>query len=247
VLFNLLNRAPGAIDAEMAVLTVGDPTYPGVASHVPESSRFGAAGVSLNALPFSGVESNWVKAVFDPAGLVTGRLIKTSATEAGLRAAVEGRMVVHLACHGLTDNEYGNFFGALALTPGPRAKSDALDDGFLTLPEIYGLNLRSCELAILSACETNYGPQQQGEGTWALSRGFLVAGSRRVVASNWLVDDEAAASLMSYFCGGLASAKKQDQPCDYARSLHDAKRWVRQQEKWSNPYYWGTFVLVGPN
>ncbi len=41
---------------------------------------------------------------------------------------------------------------------------------------------------------------------WALSRGFLVAGSRRVVASNWLVDDEAAASLTSYFCAGVASA-----------------------------------------
>ena len=58
---------------------------------------------------------------------------------------------------------------------------DAADDGFLTLAEIYQLDLRRCELAILSACETNFGPQQQGEGVWAISRGFLVAGSRRQV------------------------------------------------------------------
>ena len=31
-------------------------------------------------------------------------------------------------------------------------------------------------------------------------RGFLVAGWRRVVTSNWLVDDEAAASLIYCFC-----------------------------------------------
>jgi len=135
----------------------------------------------------------------------------------------------------------------LALTPGKQANTDPADDGFLTLPEIYELNLKGCELAILSACETNYGPQQRGEGVWALSRGFLVAGSRRVVASNWLVDDEAAASLVSYFCSGVAKEEKAGTTPDYAQSLHRAKRWVRQQENWSSPYYWGMFVLVGPN
>jgi CHAT domain-containing protein len=82
---------------------------------------------------------------------------------------------------------------------------------------------------------------------WALSRGFLVAGSRRVVASNWLVDDEAAANLVSVFCTFVARAEKEGEPVDYAEALHKAKRWVRNQEKWSSPYYWGTFVLVGPN
>jgi CHAT domain-containing protein len=83
----------------------------------------------------------------------------------------------------------------LALTPGAEDTNPA-DDGFLTVAEIYQLDLKECELAILSACDTNCGPQQRGEGVWALSRGFLVAGSRRVVASNWLVDDGAAASLI---------------------------------------------------
>src|SRR4029079_6424834 len=134
----------------------------------------------------------------------------------------------------------------LALTPGAKAGNPA-DDGFLTLPEIYELNLKGNELAILSACQTNYGPEQRGEGVWALSRGFLVAGSRRVVASNWLVDDEAAACLVSVFGEGLAEGEKSGARTDYAAALHGAKRWVRQQQKWRSPYYWGTFVLVGPN
>ncbi len=68
-----------------------------------------------------------------------------------------------------------------------------------------------------------------------------------MVASNWLVDDEAAASLISYFAGGIAADESKDLPVAYASRLQSAKRWVRQQERWSSPYYWGTFVLMGPN
>jgi CHAT domain-containing protein len=175
-----------------------------------------------------------------------GVLKKESAREISVRKFAPGREILHFACHGLVDQSYGNLFGALALTPGPAGAADAADDGYLTLAEIYALRLKGCELAILSACDTNYGPDQQGEGTWSLSRGFLVAGARRVVASNWLVDDEAAASLVSVFCGALVKAQ-QDHPLDYAEALHAAKRWVRSQEKWQSPYFWGSFVLVGPN
>ena len=107
--------------------------------------------------------------------------------------------------------------------------------------------MHSTELTILSACETNYGPQQQGEGVWTLSRGFLVAGARRVVASNWLIDDEAGANLVSFFCSYVTRAEKAGKQPDYAESLRQAKLAIRGQEKWSSPYYWGTLVLIGPN
>ena len=119
--------------------------------------------------------------------------------------------------------------------------------GFYEFQRIEVLTTEVTEHAeILSACETNFGPQQKGEGVWPLSRGFLVAGARRVVTSNWLVDDEAAASLTSYFCSSLAQAQSYGEEPDYATALHEAKKWVRDQEKWKSPYYWATFVLVGP-
>ena len=257
ILYNLAQLSKGTDSRKEPVLTIGDPAYPDTGSSSARSdsalaqltpgSRYSTVGGQLARLPYSGTESNWVASVFERDGAIKSkRLTGAQATESNLRSNSTGRRWVHLACHGQADQKYGNFFGALALAPGRGAGSPA-DDGFLTLPEIYELNLKGCELSILSACQTNYGPQQKGEGVWALSRGFLVAGSKRVVASNWLVDDKAAASLISYFCSGVAQAEKKNEPPDYAQKLHAAKKWVRNQEQWQSPYYWGTFVLVGPN
>ncbi len=61
------------------------------------------------------------------------------------------------------------------------------------------------------------------------------------------MDDEAAASLISYFCGSVAISMQRERPVEYALRLHRAKKWVRDQPKWQSPYYWAPFVLVGPN
>ena len=256
VLYNLAQRSGSKPSDREPVLAVGDPAYgePGSESPTPMTtlaaltsrSRYNCVGGRLNRLPFSGAEVRSVVKDYSDAGINAASLIGATATERGVRYWSPGRRVLHLACHGLTDQQHGNFFGALALTPGPKGSENPADDGFLTLPEIYELNLKGYELAILSACQTNYGPQQKGEGTWALSRGFLVAGSRRVLASNWLVDDEAAASLVHYFCAGLARAEKDGKPVDHAAALQAAKRYIRQQEKWKSPYYWASMVLIGP-
>ncbi len=254
VLMNLSDRpvVPSPPDRE-PVLALGDPDYPQGDQAQPDAdasgfltsrSRYAVAGGKLPRLPHSGTEAHWVTSSFGDAGIGAAMFIGPTATERAIRYWAPGRKVLHMACHGLADASYGNYFGSLALTPGKTARTD--DDGFLTLAEICELNLKGCELTILSACETNYGPQQKGEGTWALSRGFLVAGARRVVASNWLVDDEAAASLVSRFCSGLAHAEKAGKPVDYVTFLQEAKRWVRKQEKWKPPYYWASLVLVGP-
>jgi CHAT domain-containing protein len=217
-----------------------------LAQRLSARSRYSTRGGMLSRLPFSGSEVRWVAKVFDRDGIKSGTLTGVQATEAAVRFWGPGRRVLHLACHGLVDYSTDNFFGALALTPGPTSATDPTDDGFLTMTELSEVDLRTCELTILSACQTNFGPHEIGEGVWALSRGVLVAGSRRVVASNWLVDDEATASLVSYFCGGLAQAEKAGQPPDHAAALQAAKRWARQQEKWKSPYYWASMVLIGP-
>ncbi len=74
-----------------------------------------------------------------------------------------------------------------------------------------------------------------------------MAGARRVVATNWVVDDESSASLVSLFCSTLAKQHRAGLPMDYAAALQAAKRMVRKQDKWRHPYYWASFTLTGPN
>ena len=261
VLFALAERPIHKTPASREpLLTVGNPDYIGSSQQVVDASesvldqlsapsRYGTFGGKLSPLPFSGRESSWVATVFGKHGIKAARLVGVDANEANIRKHVSGRRFVHLACHGLADQSFGNLFGALALTPNEAAGNPATD-GFLTMAEICELDLKSCELAILSACDTNFGPEQRGEGVWALSRGFSMAGARRVVASNWLVDDEAAANLVSVFCSVIARDLKEKGSADYAAALRMAKQWVRKHPdhpEWKQPYYWAPFVLTGPH
>ena len=51
------------------------------------------------------------------------------------------------------------------------------------------------------------------------------------------------------------TAEQEGKTPDYAQAVHEAKLFLRHYEnkdwgdprKWRNPYYWGTFVLIGPN
>ena len=75
----------------------------------------------------------------------------------------------------------------------------------MTAEEVAGLDLRGCELAVLSACETGRGQIAGGEGVIGLQRAFHEAGARRVVASLWKVDDDATRRLMEQFYTALSA------------------------------------------
>jgi CHAT domain-containing protein len=80
---------------------------------------------------------------------------------------------------------------------------------------------------------------------FALSRGFLTAGCRRVVASLWSVNDLSTADLMSGLFGRIAHRRQSDAAIDYASSLREAKRALRARPQYAAPFYWAPFVLSG--
>ena len=69
----------------------------------------------------------------------------------------------------------------------------------LTAEEVSAMNLSRCELAVLSACESNVGHKRAGLCIISLQRAFSIAGVKRSVTSLWKVDDKATRKLMEHF------------------------------------------------
>jgi len=203
------------------------------------------AGGMLTRLPGTDRETDAIVAAYGAeAGGVVHTLRELQASEPAVRAAVPGVRYLHLATHGLVDERRGSLFASLALTP-PVTTDSLANDGFLELHEIYDLDLSAAELAVLSACQSNVGRQVEGEGVFALSRGFLAAGARRVIASQWAVDDASTAALVGTFFETVARAETDGEAVPYARALQAAQRRVRAESAWAAPYHWAPFVLIG--
>ncbi len=236
-----MRPAPGAASA----LIVADPVFsrPGLPKVAASRARQGLE--SLPPLPGTAAEAEAIAAALAPAGTEVTVLREEKAKESAVREALRERprLFLHFATHGLVEEGESELRAALALTPPDAPAGGSDDDGLLQLFEIYDLDARS-ELAVLSACDSNTGRRVRGEGVFALSRAFLAAGARRVVASLWPVDDASTAALMASFYRRIARAAP-GQPPDYARALRDARLELRSKEQWAEPYYWAPFVITG--
>jgi tetratricopeptide (TPR) repeat protein len=239
---------PRGSGSPVTVLSVSDPAFdpesPAASGTGRSSGADATRGTRWARLPGARLETEAIVRAYG-AGRVAV-LQDTAATEPALRAALAGRRVLHLATHGFVTERRGEVLGGLVLAPGAaRAAAEPVtaDDGLLQLFEIYELAL-DCDLAVLSACETGRGPRVAGEGVFALSRGFQVAGARSVAATLWPVDDASTATLIGALFRRLAEDERRGRRPDVARALHEARRELRAGAQ-ADPYYWAPFVLSG--
>ncbi|MBU1651306.1 CHAT domain-containing protein, partial [bacterium] len=106
------------------------------------------------------------------------------------------------------------------------------------LAETYWLELDSCQLIALTACETGSGVTMSGDDIAGVSRGFMVAGTPRLVSSLWEIDDLATAILVKHFYRNM---KGGDAP---ASALQKAQIHVRDRIN-PHPAYWAALLLMG--
>jgi len=253
-----LKRADARRSADKVVVVMADPVFevndPRVdvlqqpasrpeqaearASAVPgplELARGQNRQVGLARLPFTAEEANAIIAV-TPASL--GR--KLTGFAANKKSALSGELthyqIVHFATHGIINDQHPELSGIVLSMINPDGSQE---NGFLQLQDIYELDL-SADVVVLSACDTGLGKEVKGEGLIGLTRGFLYAGSRSVVASLWTVDDHATAELMRFYYEAMF--KDQLSP---AAALQQAQRNMWQSQRWHAPYYWAAFVFQG--
>jgi CHAT domain-containing protein len=200
-----------------------------------EERALRAARGGLGRLPFSRGEAAAIASLVAPGDslMATGFAASRSAATS---PELSDYRIVHFATHGVLNTRQPELSGVvLSLFDAAGRRQD----GFLRLHDVYNLRL-GAELVVLSGCQTGLGRDLGGEGLIGLTRGFMYAGARRVVASLWQVDDASTAELMKRFYRALL--KEGQTP---AAALRTAQLEVARDPRWAAPFHWAGFVLQG--
>jgi len=144
--------------------------------------------------------------------------------------------VVHIATHARMDPVRPE---RSALILSQLEEGADAPDGRVTVAEILrGWDL-DAELVVLSGCETAAGRATAYDGFLGFTQAFLRVGAQRVLASLWSVDDEATSILMRDFHTARVGGRSA------AEALHEARLRLWKDPRFTHPFYWAAFVLVG--
>lgn len=135
--------------------------------------------------------------------------------------------------------------GQLVASHGLLAHLKLIDDDLL-YDEVARLELGGT-IVVLAACEGAVGEVLPGEEVLSLSRAFLVAGARDVIASLWRIYDQTVLILLEPLYQALAAGR------DAASALADAQRAVIRQSRRAveagregfSPLVWASFCSIG--
>merc|ERR1712034_128024 len=133
------------------------------------------------------------------------------ATKPAVVEAMRVSDVVHLATHG--DPE-GLFFAGTSAA-----------EATLSMAEVHALELRRTRLVVLSACDTFKG-ELRSDGVVGITRAFVAAGARTLVASLWKVSDAATLELMRHFYTELLNDEDVDVRGNAAVAMRKAMVWM---------------------
>ncbi len=195
---------------------------------------FAPARRSMARLPDSEREIRQIQALFDANHFSTDILFETDANEHHLKSEqLVNYRYVHLATHAAVDAAFPQL-SAVYLT----GEDEAEEDGALYAGEIYQLHLNA-DLVVLSACETGSGQLVRGEGIVGMTRGFFYAGAKNLLVSLWPVNDTSTSHLMIEFYREMLAGKPK------SAALQQAKKNLRENQRFSSPFYWSPFVLIG--
>lgn len=194
-------------------------------------------GLPLARLMGTRAEADQIAALAKTSGLQADAWLDLNANEENLENRdITKYRVLHIATHGLLNAERPQFTGVVLSLVGNKS-----EDGFLRTDEVFNLKLGS-PLVMLSACETGLGKEKRGEGVMGLTRAFLYAGAPTVGVSLWSVADKSTADLMSDFYKRLLTGGTSTSP---AAAMREAQLAMISGKKYSAPFYWAPFVLVG--
>jgi CHAT domain-containing protein/Tfp pilus assembly protein PilF len=193
--------------------------------------------LELEELPWSAEEAKAISGMVPDPGQKLVALGFDASVDKVLGSRLSDYRYVHFATHGILNNAHPE--RSSLVFSGYDRRGKKVGKSVLPLQDIYNLQLHA-DLVVLSACETALGKEIRGEGLMGLTRGFMYAGSARVLASLWSVEDRATSKLMKSFYRQLLVRKLPP-----AEALRQAQLELAGRPGWSHPYYWAGFSLQG--
>lgn len=213
--------------------------------------------MGFTSLPATLVEVESIAQIFDDVTLLKNE----SVSESELKALpLSDYKYIHFATHGIVNHDNPNQSG-LILSQTTKSENVFGEDGLLNSAEIGFLKLNA-NLVVLSACNSGFGNNIDGEGLMGLQRSFLKAGSSSVLVSLWSVFDRSTAHLMASFYKNMLKLEEQEMGLwnktlqffdkyeapifGYKeKALKDAKIEMIEHPYYNHPVYWAPFVLIG--
>ena len=180
--------------------------------------------------------------------LIEGKLLTESdATEDAFRRMASDRSLLYLATHGVLKSD-DSMNSAILLAASQGRGHDT--DGELTVRELIS-DLKgdiNADLVVLSACQTNKARLSpvSGDDLAALSRGFMMAGARSVIATQWDASDDVFPMIMRRFVEEWK--KEPGENTSKASALHSAiQQFLREKDMgvYRHPLFWAPIVLLG--
>jgi len=226
-----------ASDAEVRGLGIQSALADVAGSPAPTTANSTVEGLPLARLQGTRTEAEQISRLAKASGAQTDVWLDLDANEDNLDTRdVTKYRVIHVATHGLLNAERPQFTGVVLSLVGNKTH-----DGFVRTDEVFNLRLGS-PLVMLSACETGLGKEKRGEGVLGLTRAFMYAGAPTVGVSLWSVADKSTADLMTDFYKRLLST---GDATTSSGALRGAQLAMISGKKYSAPFYWAPFVLVG--
>lgn len=224
-------------DAELRGLGIQGALADVVGSSAPATSNAAIEGLPLARLNGTRTEAEQISKLAQSSGGQADVWLDLEANEENLGTRdISKYRIIHVATHGLLNAERPQFTGVVLSLVGNKTH-----DGFVRTDEVFNLRLGS-SLVMLSACETGLGKEKRGEGVMGLTRAFMYAGAPTVGVSLWSVADKSTADLMTDFYRRLLSTGENTTS---SNALRGAQLAMISGKKYSAPFYWAPFVLVG--
>ncbi|HET7113582.1 MAG TPA: CHAT domain-containing tetratricopeptide repeat protein [Pyrinomonadaceae bacterium] len=229
--------APPANDAELRGLGIQASLTDVAGTSTPEAPGAAMEGLPLSRLNGTRIEADQISKLAKASGGQADVWLDLDANEDNIVTRdVSKYRVIHVATHGLLNAERPQFTGVVLSLVGNKTH-----DGFVRTDEVFNLRLGS-PLVMLSACETGLGKEKRGEGVMGLTRAFMYAGAPTVGVSLWSVADKSTADLMTDFYKRLLTAGDNTTS---SSALRGAQLAMISGKKYSAPFFWAPFVLVG--